>query len=386
MAMRDGGHLRSGKVASFTHHVVGEETGFLGEIAILSLTYSSDAAAQNDDAVLPKTMVLKIPTPLKNRIMGQSLGVYEKEIRFYSQLKEKLNIRTPGYYYGVMSAVDEPDVILERLKALHRLPIWVIAIFGLIVQWVFGLMPRRYALLIEDVSHYRLGDQSKECSTNDIKMALDSMASLHAQFWDSSELQALSWITPVELSAKLVHMGYLQSANTYLKENGTNLTEDQLKLHAWLKENGVGLTERLGKKSMTLLHGDFRVDNLCFDDSAEEMLLLDWQTTMAGSYGLELAYFLSTAIPADAPSEKLDEMIEYYRTALDLRGIKIPAPDLRHEFNIGMVAIVHRISPILHQTQLELGTGRGPAIMQNWIDSAYKKVADVELESILEAH
>ena len=386
MAMKDGGHLRTGEVVSFTHHVVGEETGFLGEIAILSLTYSSDAAAQSFDAVLPKTMVLKIPTPLKNRVMGQSLGVYEKEIRFYSQLKEKLNIRTPGYYYGVMSAADEPDVILERLKALHRLPIWAIAIFGLIVQWIFGLIPRRYALLIEDVSHYRLGDQSAKCSTNDIKMALDSMATLHAQFWDSEALKALAWITPVELSAKLVHMGYLQSANKYLKENGANLTEEQLKLHAWLKKNGVGLTERLGKKSMTLLHGDFRVDNLCFDDDAGEMLLLDWQTTMAGSYGLELAYFLSTAIPADAPSEKLDEMIEYYRHALDQRGIKIPAPDLRHEFNIGMVAIVHRISPILHQTQLELGTGRGPAIMQNWIDSAYKKVADVELESILEAH
>lgn len=102
MAMKDGGHLRTGEVVSFTHHVVGEETGFLGEIAILSLTYSSDAAAQSFDAVLPKTMVLKIPTPLKNRVMGQSLGVYEKEIRFYSQLKEKLNIRTPGYYYGVM--------------------------------------------------------------------------------------------------------------------------------------------------------------------------------------------------------------------------------------------------------------------------------------------
>ena len=40
----------------------------------------------------------------------------------------------------------------------------------------------------------------------------------------------------VELSAKLVHMGYLQSANKYLKENGANLTEEQLKLHAWLKK------------------------------------------------------------------------------------------------------------------------------------------------------
>ena len=68
MAMKDGGHLRTGEVVSFTHHVVGEETGFLGEIAILSLTYSSDAAAQSFDAVLPKTMVLKIPTSTTSKI------------------------------------------------------------------------------------------------------------------------------------------------------------------------------------------------------------------------------------------------------------------------------------------------------------------------------
>mgnify|MGYP001569133588 FL=1 len=383
--MRDGGHLQTGKVISFTYHVVGQETGFLGEIAILALTYSSDAKGESSDPAPPATMVLKIPTPLKNRVMGQSLGVYEKEIRFYSTLKEKLNIRTPGFYYGAMSATDDPDVILERLKALNRLPIWLIAIFGLIVQWIYGLMPRRYALLIEDVSHYRLGDQSAVCSDDDIKMALDSMASLHAQFWDNEELQSLSWVTPIELSAKLIHMGYLQSATKYLKENAASLTEDQLKLHAWLKNNGVALTERLGKKPVTLLHGDFRVDNLCFDDNSGEMLLLDWQTTMAGSYALELAYFLSTALPADASREKLDEMIEYYRHAIGLRGIQITTPALRREFDIGMIAIVHRISPILYQSQLELGTDRGPAIMQNWIDSAYQKAIDIELESILDA-
>ena len=393
--MREAGFLERGKIVSFTHRVVGEETGFLGEIAILSLTYSPEvinnstakvSSTQAPSTQAPSTMVLKIPTALKNRVFGQTLGVYEKEIRFYSTLKDRLNIRTPGFYYGALSAVDDPDVILERLKGLQRLPIWLIAILGIIVQWIFGLMPRRYALLIEDVSHYRLGDQSAGCSDNDIKMALSSMASLHAQFWNSEELNTLSWITPVELSAKLIHMGYLQSANKYLKENREKLSEKQLKLHDWLKKNGVQLTERLGKGPTTLLHGDFRVDNLCFDDDAGEMLLLDWQTTMSGSYGLELAYFLSTALPANTSDEKLDEMIEHYRKSLALLDINIPKDDLRREFDIGMVAIVHRISPILHLSQLELGSGRGPKIMRNWIDSAYRKLENVDLAPILEGY
>jgi hypothetical protein len=383
--MREAGLLDSGNIVSFTHRVVGEETGFLGEIAILSLTYSSEVI-NNSTSKVPATVVLKIPTALKNRVMGQSIGVYEKEIRFYSTLKDRLNIRTPGFYYGALSATDDPDVVLERLKALNRLPIWSIAIIGIIVQWVFGLMPRRYALLIEDVSHYRLGDQSAGCSDNDIKLALSCMASLHSQFWDNEELNALTWVTPVELSAKLIHMGYLQSANKYLKENREKLSEEQLRLHAWLKKNGVFLTERLGQGPSTLLHGDFRVDNLCFDDDAGEMLLLDWQTTTSGSYGLELAYFLSTALTANAPDEKLDEMIGHYRKSLALLGINIPKEELRREFDIGMVAIVHRISPILHQTQIELGTGRGPEIMRNWIDSAYRKLENVELASILEGY
>ena len=40
--MREAGLLNNRKIVSFSHHVVGEETGFLGEIAILSLTYSPE--------------------------------------------------------------------------------------------------------------------------------------------------------------------------------------------------------------------------------------------------------------------------------------------------------------------------------------------------------
>lgn len=313
------------------------------------------------------------------------MGVYEKEIRFYSDLKGKVPVRSPGYYFGAMSKVDDPDVILGRLKLLHRQPIWLVAIIGLIVQAIFGLMPRKYVLLIEDVSRFRLGDQEQGCSDQDILQALNTMAALHARYWDSKALESMSWVTPVELSAKLIQLGYLQAAGSYLKENREKLSDRQIKLHEWLKVHGVQLTEALGAERRTLLHGDFRVDNLCFDDDTGDVMLLDWQTMMAGSYGLELAYFLSTVLPAGTPQHKLDEMLAYYRTQLKENGIELSAEELRHEYELGMVAVVHRISPILHQSMLELGTGRGPNIMQSWIDSAYEKLEAINFENILEA-
>ena len=79
-ALRDSGVIAEEEVVDVTHRVIGEETGFLGEVAILNLKYSDPASTA------PASMVLKIPTALKNRVMGQLMGVYEKEIRFYNCL------------------------------------------------------------------------------------------------------------------------------------------------------------------------------------------------------------------------------------------------------------------------------------------------------------
>jgi hypothetical protein len=378
MALREGGVLGDEQVTGFTHTIIGEETGFLGEIAILTLEYSSK------DLDAPKTMVLKIPTALKNRRLGQLMGAYEKEIRFYRDLKPTLKIRSPMHYYSALNAVDDPRVILERLKNLNRLPLWAVAIITIIITWIVGLTPRRYVLLIEDVSHHRLGDQLAGCSETDVKAALDAMAKLHAQFWGSDELEDMPWIAPVDISSKIMQLMFLQSIGKFTKANKDHLTERQVRLIDWLKANGIELTEKLGSQPRTLLHGDFRLDNLCFDDKRNEVLIFDWQTMLAGSAGMELAYFLSAALPLETTEEKTDEMIEYYRQGLLKLGVEISPARLRWQYEAGMLSMVHKIAPILFQEQLEMGKDRGPEVMQGWIDKIFRKLERVEFERILD--
>ena len=98
-ALQSSGLIASNKVISIDAQIIGEETGFLGLVARLTPEY----AAPETDA--PTSLILKMPTPLKNRILGQSLGVYEKEIRFYRDLQSRLN-------------VDSPPTLLQRTQRL----------------------------------------------------------------------------------------------------------------------------------------------------------------------------------------------------------------------------------------------------------------------------
>jgi len=332
----------------------------------------------------PESLVLKIPTPLKNRRMGQSMGVYEKEIRFYRELKPKLPVRTPAHFYSALNAFDDPDLVLERLRKLHRLSLPLIALLAVVVTWFIGLFPRRYVLLIEDVSHLRLGDQLNGCSENDVRRVLATMAALHAHFWESEELTTMTWVAPVELTSKLIHLTYLQSVEKYKRASKGRLTEREIALIDWLKINGVRLTEVQAAGPRTLLHGDFRLDNLCFDDATNEVLVMDWQTLITGSAGMDLAYFLSAALPLETTEAEISSLIEYYRQCLKQGGVEVSIERLRWQYEAGMLSMLHKIAPILFQEQLEIGTGRGPQLMQAWIDKTFRKLEAVDFEHIFE--
>ena len=84
------GVIDGSEVTDFAMNVLGDQVGFNGEVIIITPTYSPPAERA------PASLVLKIPTASKNRILGQTMGLYEKEIRFYRDLRGDLKIRTPS--------------------------------------------------------------------------------------------------------------------------------------------------------------------------------------------------------------------------------------------------------------------------------------------------
>jgi hypothetical protein len=165
------------------------------------------------------------------------MGLYEKEIRFYRDLESTINIRTPRHYYSSLDVADDPDVVLERLTGLNKLPMWLIALLSIIASWVISFTPRRYALLIEDLSGYRLGDQAAGCSEEDTKNVLTAMAKLHGQFWRSEKLEGMNWIAPIAATSKIIQMMFLQTVGKFKSVNKDRLLEREVQLVKWLNAN-----------------------------------------------------------------------------------------------------------------------------------------------------
>ena len=113
-------------------------------------------------------------------------------------------------------------------------------------------------------------------------------------------------------------------------------------------------------------------------------MLFDWQTMSSGPGGLDMAYFLSAALPVGTGEEKINELISLYHEALKAEGVKISAAKVRWQYEIGMLATLMRIIPAAHTAQLDLGSFRGPQMMQAWLDKIFDKVKHVQFETILE--
>ncbi|MDA1206986.1 MAG: phosphotransferase [Proteobacteria bacterium] len=376
-ALKSAGLITATRVIELDLKVIGEETGFLGLVAIVTPRY------EQSEPQAPASLILKIPTALKNRVLGQSLGVYEKEIRFYRDLQPLLKIATPRHFYSALNAFDEPHAVLRRLNWLNRLPLAGVAIAAVVLTAVIAFFPRRYVLLIENLSHFRMGDQLNGCSDDDIRRVLETMAELHGQFWNSESLTDLPWIVPVEQTAKLAQLTYMQAVERYKAAYKAQLSARHVALLDWLKVHGLELTEIQGTCSRTLLHGDFRLDNLCFDDTNNRVIVIDWQTMTIGSAGLDLAYFLSAALPLDATEEDINQHLKTYRHGLEARGVRVSQARLRWQYEIGMLSMLHRVAPVMFQAHLDIGTDRGPALMQDWIAKTFSKLEAVEFEHIL---
>ena len=379
-ALRDSKLLsgdRDEQVVDFDMEVIGEGAGFMGEIVRMNLSLSSA------DTGSPTSMILKIPTMSKNRQAGQSMGIYEREIRFYKELQPRINVRTPAFFYGAMEHTPDPAQGLAILRFLSRMPVWLLWIVFRILNWFGSRKPLGFVLLIEDLGYLRVGDQLAGCSGSDAKRALSTMASLQARFWQSQTLTDLLWIIPFELLIKISQVVYLQALPKYLAANKDQLSDRDRQLLDWLKLNAVELMNKMSNRPYTLLHGDYRLDNLFFDDENDDVVLLDWQSPTRGPAGLDLSYFLSASMAADVSDEEMYQLVEYHRLQLAENGVEITREQMRWDYEAGMLVVLLRIIPAEHQDVLNLGDGRGHDLIITWIERIFSKLQHVDLDKIL---
>jgi hypothetical protein len=161
-----------------------------------------------------------------------------------------------------------------------------------------------WAILMLDVSEHIL--TGEPFSTAEVESLLDTLATLHATFWQAPELAnpALglgdtSSLIETFLPATAKRTPSTTSALPQMLLDGSALLQEMVEpdvadILGQLLADPQPLCVALSRSPSTLVHGDYRAQNIGIaGQPAPQIVLLDWQLAAYGAATLDLAWLLS---------------------------------------------------------------------------------------------
>ncbi len=277
--LRGAGVLRDASVTTVSATPLG--VGMLGDSIRFEVTYDGDEGA-------PASFVGKFasadPT---SRQTGAGFGLYEREVGFYREVAHTVAIRSPG----CVSAEHDPA-------------------------------DGTFALLLEDLTPARSGNQLTGCDIADAERAIEQAAALHGPRWNDESLRDHAFLN-------------VSGAREFVIQVFPDcLAEFHRRYDGVLEPEYMAVCDRYGAlmasaptpepTSFTLTHGDFRLDNMLFDAHGGEVPLavLDWQSPAIGLGAVDVAYFMGLAISIEDRRRHEQHLLDYYLECLRGYGVR----------------------------------------------------------------
>ncbi len=349
-------------VSKMSWELLGEGQGFLGDLARISMEYQGTPG--------PASAVLKIPTTKpENRGLGVMFSAYENEVRFYNELAQHLKIRMPQCYFADLEHEPKSAAIAARvLQALpERVTLWLLDRLATAA----GKADRRYIVLMEDLGETRIGDQVAGATVAEAGDALDVLAEFHAAFWNSPLLNR-DWIVRQDDTPLVVHGLYERAFPIFDERFRSQIDGPTRKVIDWVTANGPELLRRVGGGTQTLVHGDFRMDNITFYDGEESPVgMIDFQGVASGHPLTDVAYFLRPNLDPDDADAAEDDLLRRYHDALVKHGVTDYSWEaLQNEWILAQLWVLHR--GVILIGSLDLSHERGVQIVERAISRALR--------------
>ena len=261
-------------VTGFTVDRIG--TGQMSECYRIGLTYDGGDAG-------PASVVLKVAaTDPTSRQTGLALGLYEREVKFYSDVAPRLGGPIAECYH---TSYDPQTGI--------------------------------FALLLDDAAPAEVGNEIRGATIADATLALTELGRLHAPVIGSESLAEAEWLVrAAPLNQALVGQLWAGFADRY----GDAITPDQRLVCERLVASfdAYMADESVPERIKGLVHGDYRLDNMLFGrpGSKRDLTVVDWQTVTWGPAMTDVAYFIGCALTIEDRRAHYDELLRAYHQGL----------------------------------------------------------------------
>lgn len=243
--------------------------------------------APGTPATLPSRLVIKL-TRAVDKIMAP---FYANEVAFYRGIRPELELEAPRCFGGAF----DPETTY-------------------------------FGLLLEDLTERgaTFPNVTVRTSSDDVRPLLDTLAALHARYWQSPRFSGdLGWVE-THVSGDVAHLmnnlAPFHIAQEVETENFKREMVQRLRTSAPELLAGVqAVQQHQSRLPQTLLHGDTHIGNTYRlpDGSAG---LLDWQLMVRGHHMHDVNYFITTALSIEDRRNHERELLAYYLDRLAAQG------------------------------------------------------------------
>lgn len=180
-----------------------------------------------------------------------------------------------------------------------------------------------FVLLMDDLAPARQGDQLAGCTRDEAVLAARALAGLHGPRWCDPAWDALPGIVlgrPDRDGAQGLADIVGIAVDTTIERIGDRLPDENV---ATLRAVTPAIAPWLlaEPSRFSVLHGDYRLDNLMFTPDGSAVTVVDWQTLAVGLPARDLAYFVATSVEPDARADIEDDAVRAYHEELLRHGV-----------------------------------------------------------------
>jgi hypothetical protein len=280
-ALRGSALAEGAVVSAVDHRQIGVGLGVLSLLYRVTPTYEPAGAG-------PPTVVIKLASQhAETRQVVAGYRFYEREVDFYRDFAARVSITTAHCHHADF----DPD-------------------------------GGDFIVVMEDVGGLRAESQLRGCSIDDARIALGHLARHHADWWLNDDLLAFG---ALQTTAEPPYPDFIaqQTAQAWprcAEILGDRIPPDLHELGATFASVGSAMMIDGAQRPWTFNHGDFRLDNLFFDEDGG-LTVLDWQIGFRTYGANDVGYFLSQSLqPGDRRDHEAD-LVREYHDALRAGGV-----------------------------------------------------------------
>ena len=341
-SLRSAGMIARARIESFGWERIGQGQGFVGQLSRLRLEY------ETVEEGAPSSIVGKFSSAEPD-IRMLTFPLNEREVRFYQEIAPKSELRTPSFYYGAL----DPDT-------------------------------GKSVLLLKDIVDARVGDNLAGCSVEQAELAIRHLAKFHATWWESSRLDEFPWLSNINDNAAIQQESYPQRWDRFTEKVGDQISAPFRKVAVHYGKHIVRIRGQAAERPTTMIHGDYRLDNLLFGlpGSDTSLVAIDWQLVGRGPGAQDVAYFLAFGLEPELRRAAEMGLLKGYHETLVENGVSgYGFDECQEDYRLAMFRPLHTL--VNAGAILDFTSERGSALVSALVRRTSAAMADHRMGELL---